>query len=73
MLLCADAPVCEEEQVVVYGVSENESVAVSCQVRSFPPADTFTWSFNNRSLHITSPVQHGLAMGYLYGFWLCLM
>ncbi len=60
MLLCSDAPVCEEEHVVVYGVSENESVAVSCQVRSFPPADTFTWSFNNRSPHI-SPHQSGLA------------
>ena len=45
--LLADAPVCDETQDLVYGVSENETVSVSCSVNSFPPADTFTWSFNN--------------------------
>ena len=40
-------PVCDETQDVVYGVSENESVSVSCSVNSYPPADAFTWSFNN--------------------------
>ena len=38
---------CDETQDLVYGVSENETVSVSCSVNSFPPADTFTWSFNN--------------------------
>jgi len=41
------APVCDEAQDVVYGVSENETVSVSCSVKSYPAADTFTWSFNN--------------------------
>lgn len=45
--LSADAPVCDDSQDVVYGVSENETVQVSCRVRSFPAADSFTWSFNN--------------------------
>ena len=43
----ADAPVCDDSQEVVFGVSENETVTVSCSVQSYPPADTFTWSFNN--------------------------
>ena len=45
--MCTDAPVCDETQDVVYGVSENETVRVTCSLRSFPAADTFTWSFNN--------------------------
>lgn len=38
---------CDETQDLVYGVSENETVSVSCSVKSYPAADTFTWSFNN--------------------------
>ena len=43
----SDVPVCDETQDVVYGVSENESVSVHCRVNSYPPADAFTWSFDN--------------------------
>jgi len=40
-------PVCDDDQPAVYGVSENETVSVSCSVKSYPSAVSFTWSFNN--------------------------
>ena len=31
-------PVCDDDQPAVYGVSENETVSVSCSVKSYPSA-----------------------------------
>ena len=33
-----DVPVCDDDQPAVYGVSENETVSVSCSVKSYPSA-----------------------------------
>ena len=36
--LYPDVPVCDDDQPAVYGVSENETVSVSCSVKSYPSA-----------------------------------
>ena len=35
-----------DEQKTIYGVSEAETVHITCKVDSYPMADGFTWTFN---------------------------
>lgn len=46
-LSSVDKPVCRSEQKRVYGVARHEMAKVLCEVESYPPPDSFKWSFNN--------------------------
>lgn len=43
----SDKPVCRLDQKRIYGVARHEVAKVLCEVESYPPPDTFKWSFNN--------------------------
>uniref|UniRef100_A0A8D9ARV4 Nephrin n=1 Tax=Cacopsylla melanoneura TaxID=428564 RepID=A0A8D9ARV4_9HEMI len=43
-------PVCKPSQQRVYGALRNEQVLVSCAVDANPPAQFFTWAFNNSAM-----------------------
>lgn len=42
-----DKPICRPDQKRVYGVARNEAAEILCEVDSYPPPETFKWSFNN--------------------------
>lgn len=42
-----DKPICRPDQQKVYGVAKSEAAEILCEVDSFPPPETFKWSFNN--------------------------
>lgn len=46
-ILISDKPICRPDQKRVYGVAKNEPANVDCNVDSYPPPDSFKWSFNN--------------------------
>lgn len=48
-------PICQTDQKRVYGVARHENAQVLCQVESFPPPDSFKWSFNNTAETIDVP------------------
>lgn len=43
----SDKPICRPDQKRVYGVGRNEAAEILCEVDSFPPPESFKWSFNN--------------------------
>ncbi|CAH0550167.1 unnamed protein product [Brassicogethes aeneus] len=48
-------PICRSEQKKIYGVARRETAKVLCEVESYPPPDTFEWSFNNSAETINVP------------------
>lgn len=54
----ADRPLCRPEQQKIYGVARNEAAKIFCEVDSFPPPESFKWSFNNTAEMIDMP-QNG--------------
>nr|XP_018907738.1 PREDICTED: nephrin [Bemisia tabaci]XP_018907739.1 PREDICTED: nephrin [Bemisia tabaci] len=48
-------PTCKPEQKRVYGVARHEDAKVICEVDSYPPPDSFRWSFNNTAETIEVP------------------
>lgn len=49
---------CKMDQKRIYGVARNEAAKILCEVDSFPPPDSFKWSFNNTAEMIDMP-QNG--------------
>lgn len=49
MMLCfhLDKPICRSDQKRIYGVARHEVAKILCEVESYPPPDSFKWSFNN--------------------------
>lgn len=47
MAVCADAPGCRTDRMLVIGASRGESTDVPCEVDADPPAKGFRWKFNN--------------------------
>lgn len=45
-------PICRANQQLVYGVSRNEKINITCLVDANPAADWFRWSFNNSMVHL---------------------
>lgn len=43
----ADAPTCHQDRILVVGASRGESLDISCNVDTDPPAHSFKWKFNN--------------------------
>lgn len=41
-----DLPECKPDQDINYGLEENESILINCQVDAYPPPFLFHWSFN---------------------------
>ncbi|XP_065167952.1 nephrin isoform X2 [Atheta coriaria] len=48
-------PICRPEQKRVYGVGRHEKARVLCEVESFPPPESFKWSFNNTAETVDVP------------------
>ncbi|CAG9863888.1 unnamed protein product [Phyllotreta striolata] len=41
------APICKYDKVTIVGASRGESVDISCEIESDPPARSYRWKFNN--------------------------
>lgn len=54
-LYFSDKPICRPEQKRIYGVARHENAKVLCEVESYPPPDSFKWSFNNSAETIDVP------------------
>ncbi|XP_044729168.1 nephrin-like [Chrysoperla carnea] len=48
-------PICRSDQKRIYGVARHEQAQVLCEVESFPPPESFKWSFNNTAETIDVP------------------
>ncbi|EFA06209.2 nephrin isoform X1 [Tribolium castaneum] len=48
-------PVCRPEQKRIYGVARHENAKILCEVESYPPPDSFKWSFNNSAENVDVP------------------
>ncbi|XP_060523485.1 nephrin isoform X2 [Cylas formicarius] len=48
-------PICRAVQKRIYGVARHENARVLCEVESYPPPDSFKWSFNNSAETIEVP------------------
>ncbi|KAH0811730.1 hypothetical protein GEV33_011062 [Tenebrio molitor] len=51
----SDKPVCRTEQKRIYGVARHENAKILCEVESYPPPDSFKWSFNNSAENVDVP------------------
>lgn len=49
---------CRPDQKKIYGVARNEAAEILCEVDSFPPPESFKWSFNNTAETFDMP-QNG--------------
>jgi hypothetical protein len=47
--------VCRTEQKRIYGVARHENAKILCEVESYPPPDSFKWSFNNSAENVDVP------------------
>ncbi|XP_050301674.1 nephrin isoform X2 [Anthonomus grandis grandis] len=48
-------PICRKNQKLIYGVARHENAKILCEVESYPPPDSFSWSFNNSAETIEVP------------------
>lgn len=55
MFYLIDKPICRTDQKRIYGVARHETAKVLCEVESYPPPDSFKWSFNNTAETIDVP------------------
>lgn len=61
-----DKPICRRNQKQIYGVARHENTKILCEVESYPPPDSFSWSFNNSAETIEFPQTRYNSENYLY-------
>ncbi|XP_019764544.2 nephrin [Dendroctonus ponderosae] len=59
-------PICRRNQKQIYGVARHENTKILCEVESYPPPDSFSWSFNNSAETIEFPQTRYNSENYLY-------